>query len=211
MPSIEYRVSEDFFIQSVCCQFALLIVSFALKKFFIFMGSYLLMVDLPAWATGVPFRKFPFVQMSWRLFSTFSSIWFSVSEFIKRSFIYLDLSFVQGDKYESFYTLLHTNRQSDQLYLMKMVFFFSVHFWLPCQRLSVHSYVGLCLSLWFYSIDHLSVSVPIPFSLYHYCFVIQLEVKGRDIPRRSFTVEDYFGFPGFFFSIWSRELLFPCL
>jgi hypothetical protein len=41
---------------------------------------------------------FPSVSISSRLFPTFSSINFSVSGFVWRSLIHLDLSFVQGDK-----------------------------------------------------------------------------------------------------------------
>jgi hypothetical protein len=33
---------------------------------------------------------------------------------------------------------------------------------------------------------------------YHYCFVVQLEVKDADFPRSSFIVENSFRCPGFF-------------
>jgi hypothetical protein len=74
-------------------------MSFALQKLSSFMRSHLSIVDLRACAIGVLFRKFPTVPMSSRLFLTFSSIRFSVSGFILRSLIHIDLSFVQGDKY----------------------------------------------------------------------------------------------------------------
>ena len=51
-----------------------------------------------AWAIGVLFRKISPVPMCSRLFPTFFSISFSVSGFMWRSLIHLDLSFVQGDK-----------------------------------------------------------------------------------------------------------------
>jgi hypothetical protein len=43
--------------------------------------------------------------MSSSLFPTFSSTRFSESSFMLRSLIHLDLSFVQGDKYESMFIL----------------------------------------------------------------------------------------------------------
>jgi hypothetical protein len=68
-------------------------------------------------------RKFPLVPMSSRLFPTFSSIKFSVSCFMLRSLIYLDLSFIQGSKYGSVFIPL--NRQPvSQHYVLKMLSFF---------------------------------------------------------------------------------------
>jgi hypothetical protein len=53
------------------------------------------------------------VPMSSRLFPTFSSIRFGESGFMLRSLIYLDLSFVQGDKYGPIFILLLTDSQLD--------------------------------------------------------------------------------------------------
>ena len=64
------------------------------------------------------------VPISLRLFPTFSSINFSVSGFMWRSLIHLDLSFVQGDKNGSILILLHDNRQLCQHHLLKMLSFF---------------------------------------------------------------------------------------
>jgi hypothetical protein len=83
-----------------------LTVFLVLQKLFSFMRSHLSIVDLIAWATGILFRKLSLVPMCSRLFSTFSSIRFSVSVFMLRSLIHLDLSFVQGDKYGSICTVL---------------------------------------------------------------------------------------------------------
>jgi hypothetical protein len=44
----------------------------------------------------------------------------------------------------------------------------------------------------------LRVSVPIPYRFYHYCSVIQLEVRDVDSPRSSFLVENSFSYPGVF-------------
>ena len=66
------------------------------------MSSHLLIVDLRAWAIGVRFRKISPAPMCSRFFSIFSSIRFSVSGFMWRSFIHLDLSFVQGENMDQF-------------------------------------------------------------------------------------------------------------
>ena len=60
-----------------------------------------------------------------RLFSTFSSINFSVSFFMWRSLIHLDMSFVQGDKNGSILILLHCKCQLCQHHLLKILPFFT--------------------------------------------------------------------------------------
>jgi hypothetical protein len=45
---------------------------------------------------------------------------FSVSCFMLRSLIHLDLSFVQDDKFRSVFILLHVDIQFDQRHLLKM-------------------------------------------------------------------------------------------
>ena len=77
--------------------FVLLTVSFALQKLCSFMRSHLLILDLTAQAIAVLFRNFSSVPVSSRLFPTFSFINFSVSGFMWRFLIQLDLSFIQGD------------------------------------------------------------------------------------------------------------------
>jgi hypothetical protein len=71
------------------------------------MRSHLSVVDLRAQAIGVLFRKFSPVPTCLRLFPTFSSNSFSVSGFMWRFLIHLDLSFGQGDKNGSMCILLH--------------------------------------------------------------------------------------------------------
>ena len=47
---------------------------------------------------------------------------------------------------------------------------------------------------------YLLISVPIPCSIfYHYCSVIQLEVRDGDSTRSSFIVENNFCYPVFFY------------
>ena len=96
--------------------------------------------------------KFPLCSCAWRLFPTFFSIRFSVTGFMWRSLIHLDLSFVQGDKNGSICILLHANCQLNQYHLLKMLSFFPTGwFYLLCRRSSDHRCVGSYLSLQFYS------------------------------------------------------------
>jgi hypothetical protein len=59
-----------------------------------------------------------------KLLSTFCSLRFSVSNFMLRSLIHLDLSFVQGERYGSICILLNADIQLDQHRLLKMLSFF---------------------------------------------------------------------------------------
>ena len=115
------------FSHSVVCCFALLMVSLALQKLFSFMRPYLLIVDLSARAMGMLFRKMSLVPICSKLFHTFSSFRFSMSDFILSSLTHLDLSFVQGDKYRFICILLHTDSQLNKHQLLKMISFFSLY------------------------------------------------------------------------------------
>ena len=95
--------------QSLGGLFVLLTVSFALQKLCNFMRSYLLILDLTPHYIAVLVRTFSPVLISLRLFLTFSSINFSVSGFMWRSLIHLDLNFLQEDKNGSIRILLHDN------------------------------------------------------------------------------------------------------
>jgi hypothetical protein len=90
---------------------------FALQKLFYFVSFFKSILDLRAWTIGILFKKLytpPSPRpISLRLFFTFSSIRFSVSGFMLKSLIYLDLSFVQGNKYGSIFFLLLTDHQLD--------------------------------------------------------------------------------------------------
>jgi hypothetical protein len=110
--------------QSVRGLFLLLTVSFALQKLCNFMRSHLSILDLTAQAIAVLFRKFSPVPISSRIFPTFSSINFNVSDHMWRSLIHLDWSLVQGDKNGTIRILLHDNRQLCQHHLLKMLSFF---------------------------------------------------------------------------------------
>jgi hypothetical protein len=103
--------------------FVLLTVSFAIS-IFQFCLFHMTVVELRAYAIGILFRNFSPVPMWLSLFAPFSSISFSVSGFIWRYFIHLDLRFVQGDRNRSIFILLHANFQLNQHHLLKKLSFF---------------------------------------------------------------------------------------
>ena len=63
-----------------------------------YKGSHLLIVNLSICAIGDLFRKLSPGQMHSMLLPTFSSVRLSVTKFILRSLIHLNLSFVQSDR-----------------------------------------------------------------------------------------------------------------
>ena len=117
------------------------------------MRFHLSILDLTVQAIAVLFRNFSPVPISSRVFPTFSFINFSVSGFMWRSLIHLDLSFVHGDKNGSILSLPHDNCQLSHHQLLKMLSFFHWMVLLLCQRSSDHRCVGSFPGLQFYSID----------------------------------------------------------
>jgi hypothetical protein len=86
-----------FYFVSYC--FVLLMVFFALEKLFTFMRFHLLIAGLSAFTIRVLFKKlFPVTNHS-MLFPNLFSIRISISEFMMKTLIHLDLSFIQGYKY----------------------------------------------------------------------------------------------------------------
>ena len=123
-PYVRWRVSEYLFLFLFC--FVLLTMYFALQELFSFMRSHLLIVDLSGWAIGVLFRNLSPVPMCSRQFLTFFSIRFSVSGFMLRSLIHMDLNFVRAGRYGSICFLLPAGIQWDKHHLLKMLLFFHV-------------------------------------------------------------------------------------
>jgi hypothetical protein len=166
------------------------------------MRSHLLIIYLRVPAIGVLLRKFYPVPMFSRLFPTYSFVKFSVSGILLRSFIYLHLSFLQGDKNDPIYILLHADCQLKHHYLLKLLSFFPLDaftFFVKDQviiAVSVHFLVFNSIPLMY-----LPVTVPIPCNHDHYSSVVQLEVRDGDSPpdiplllRRVFTILGFFLF-----------------
>ena len=154
-PLLDVGLVKNFF-QSVGCRFVLLsywICPLSYKSFPVSWGPIYLFLILNHEA-GVLFRKFPPVPMSSRLFPTFSSLRFSVSGFMFRSLIHLDLSFVQGDKYGSIFIFSTYQQPVRPSSFVEDAFFFPLYvFHFLCQRSSDGKCVVLFLGLQFYSID----------------------------------------------------------
>ena len=145
-----------------------------------------------------------------RLFPTFSYTRFSVSGFMWRSLIPLNLSFVQGEKNGEICICLHVDHQLNQHYLLKMLsspldgfsFFLKnqlttgvwVRFWFFNCILLIFLPVSLSISCSFFFVLFF---VCLFVCFYHDCSVIQLEVRNGDSPRSSFFIENRFSSPGF--------------
>lgn len=134
---------EKILSHSVVCLFVQLMVSFALQNLFIFMRSHLLSILVP--------ELLMFCLRSCLLcqcllsFPSFSHIRFSVSGYMLRSLVHLNLSCVQGDMYGSLCILLHVDTQSVQQHLLKMLFS-NVKFCLLYQRSDVHRHNHFLIS-----------------------------------------------------------------
>ena len=102
---VRCRIGEDIF---PFCRllFCLIDSVLCIIEAFQFQEVHLLIVGLSVCATGVIFRKCSPVPMCSRLLPTFSSIRLSVTGFMLRSLIHLDLSFVQCNRYEFICILL---------------------------------------------------------------------------------------------------------
>jgi len=116
-----------------------------------------------------------------------------------RSLTHLNLNSVQDDKYGSMFILLRTDHQLDQHHLLKMSSFPTVRF-----DFFVKDQVTIGVWVYFWAFDfiplvELSVFVPIPCGFYHYCSVVQLEVRDSDSLRSSFTVENFLANLGILF------------
>ena len=122
-----------------------------------------------------------------RLFPTFFSVRFSVSGYMWRSLIHLVLNFVQGNKNGSICILLHDDCQLNQNLLLKMQSFFQ---WVILSSFVKDQVtIGVWVHFWVFNsipLIYLPVSVPIPCSFYHYCSVVQLEVRDGDFPKSFF-------------------------
>jgi hypothetical protein len=134
-----------------------------------------------------------------RLFPTFSSIRFSVSGFMLKFLIHLELCFVEVINmglFSFFY-----------IQPVRPLPFTDDAFFIPLCIFGVFVKDQVTVSVWFYfwvfnsiAMINLSVSVQILCSCYHYCSVVKLEVRDGDSSKCSFIVKNCFVcFLGFFF------------
>ena len=131
------------------------------------------------------------VSICLRLFLTFYSISFSVSALMWRSFMYLDLNFVQEDKNGSICILLNDNLPLCQHHLLKMLFFQ----WMVLAPLSKFKWTHVCEFIAGSSILlhwSPSLAVLVPCSFYQNCSVVQLEIRHGNSTIVSFIFENSF-------------------
>lgn len=89
-------------------------------------------------------------------FPTFSSIKFRISGLILRSLMYLDLSFVQSERWEikvEFFSPTYNYLYVDQQYLLKMPIFSNVYHWLLSKNHLTCRSVDFCVGSQSYVID----------------------------------------------------------
>ena len=180
------------FSHSVGYCFVLLTVSFALQKLLSFRRSHLLIVSLSVCAAGVIFKKWSLVPMCLSVLPTFSSMMFSVTDFMLRSMTHLDLSFVRGDRYGSIFILLHVDIQLCQHHLLNMLSVFP--FDILCFFVKDQVFEDAWIDIYSVPLVLLSVLLPIP-GCFQYCSsVIEFEVRDCDASRSSFILQDSFMF-----------------
>lgn len=121
------------------------------------------------------------------IFPTFPSIRFSVCSFMVRSLIHRDLSFMQDQRYESIYIILHADLQFDQHHLRKILPFSSMHIWILHQKLCLHSGVEFCLWFQFQWSTCLSLS-QCHVVLISIALLYSFEIRNGDKPSSSFLV-----------------------
>jgi hypothetical protein len=173
----------NIFSQSFGDLFCLTDSVFSLTELHNFMRSHLSILDLTAKPLLFCSRIFPLCP-SLRLFPTFSSISFSVSDFMWSSLIHLNLIFVLRDKNGSIHILLPDNCQLSQQYLLKMLSFFPLD---SCRSFIKHQVtIDMWLHFWVINsiqLIYLYIAVPLTCSFYHICSIVQLEVRHGDSTR----------------------------
>lgn len=127
---VRHLLGADFIIfsHSISCCFVWIIVSFTLQKLFSFVVSNVLIVNLSIYTHSVLFQKSsPEPVHSW-LSSTSFPIRLGASAFMLMSFIHLELSFLQCNKYRFTWFLLCGTIQFNQNHLLEALSFSSLNF-----------------------------------------------------------------------------------
>ena len=136
-------------------------------------------------------ETFP-VPVSSRLFSTFSSIRFTVSGFILRSLIHLELSCMQGDNMGLFGFFYMQTSSLTSTICFRCCLISCVYFW-PLYQKSGSKGVQIYIRVFnLIPLTNVSAFVPIQCCFYYYSLVVQLEIRDSDISRSSFITQDCF-------------------
>ena len=148
--SVRFGVDENRF------PFFGIFMVFSVLHIFCFTRSHLLIVVLNASAISVLFKKLSPMSLSPTKTLNYLFIRQSVFGVVLIYLIYLDLSFVQGDRYGSVCILLYADIKSDQHHFLKMLSFFQCIFLAYVLCTGLHMYMDLCI--FFNSIDQLVFS-----------------------------------------------------
>jgi hypothetical protein len=136
------------------------------------------------------FRTFSPVPIHSRIFSILSSIRFSVSSFLLRYLIHLDLEFrARWKVWVDFYSSTCRNTVGPAPFVEDVFFFPFCGF-----EFFVKYQVSISMWVYFWFVDfipliNLFVFIPISYSFYYYCSVVHLEIRDSDISRSSFIVQ----------------------
>ena len=147
--------------------------------------------------------------MGSRLFPTFSSIRFTVSGFMLRSLIHVDLSFVQGVIWVYFHSFTYRQPVRPAPFIEDASFFSIVYFWRLCQRSSDGNCVVLFLGLQFYFIDQHVCLCMNTMQFLSLLLCSKLEVRDGDSTSCSFIVKNCFHYSGFCFLFFVFCFAFP--
>jgi len=152
-----------------------------------------LSTGLHVWAIRGLFRKsFPVPTYS-IIFSSFSSIRFGLSGLLVRSFIHLELNFMQGDRFRSVCIHLHAALQFVQHHLLKMLSFIQHIYLVSLSKIKCLMVYGInsVLDFNFFLLIHVSSFMLISCHLYCYSSVVWLEIKDVDTSSSSFVIRNY--------------------
>lgn len=122
----------------------------AAQKLLSFMKSHMLVIEQMESYSGSSFLHLYRVLLM-LFFSSIITLVYNVSGFMFRSFIHVELVFIQDDRYRLNFILLYMVIQFSKLHCLRCSFFTSLYFYHLCQMINGWSYICLCLSLWFYS------------------------------------------------------------
>ena len=124
---------------------------------------------------------------------------FHVSGFMWMSLITLYLSFVQGDKNQSIYILLHADHQLNQHNFFKMLYFSTGTLQLSYRSLRDQRCVRSFLGPQIYSSSIPASSLSQCHAFFHYFSLVLLEVRDGDSPKNLFCCWEQFCCPGLFY------------
>ena len=135
----------------------------------------------------------------------FSSRSFTVSGLTFRSLIHFEFIFVYGIRMFSSFILLQVVDQFSQHHLLKSLSFLYCIFLPPLSKIRCPQITWINLwTLYLVPLVYISISVPAPYCLDDYSFVVQTKVRQVDSSSSVLLSLDYFVYSRFFFYFHSN-------